>query len=269
MYNMSAVRITPVPIMGQRPLLYRMFEDAPKRGMGQLVSVNPNLQVQVNTGIEQYLFPVGLMAAGGASFLAGTALPPEAKSWTTLIGLALLGSGVGVLIYRGLNPASKGGSAPAPAPSGAIPASGGGAVAAPPPAFAAPPPDAFAALQISVLSPVSGQSVQAVGGFLGLGTKSIPMQVQLYNPSPVDVTFTLNFTWDEMPSLAGYNRGSFHGSKAFQVTLKAGQVQNQEFDLPIQADVTWSLMNVDTQIYSQRTPAENPQLLSNLTFSLT
>jgi len=266
MYDMPAVRITPVPIVGQRK---RMPYRLPPGRMGQLVTVSPNLQVQVNTGIEQYLFPVGLMAAGGASFLAGTALPEKAKPVTTLLGLALLGAGVGVLIYRGMKPAAAAGTPAAPPPAGAVPASGGAASAPPPPAYTAPAPDAFAAMQISVLSPTPDQQVQSVGGFLGLGTKSIPMQVQLYNPSSADVTLTLNFTWDEMPSLVGYDRGTYHGSKAFQVTVKAGQIQNQEFDLPIQTDVTWSLMNVDAQIYSQRTPADNPQLLSNLTFSVT
>lgn len=253
-----AIDLRPIPVRRALPV-YR----AADRKMGQLVTVNPRIDVSVNTGIEQYLFPIGLMAGGGATFVLGSAVPPSIKPITTVAGLALLASGVGVLLYRGMK-----GSAPAPAPG--APASGGVPVTSqtPPPAYQPAPQDAFRSIQIAVASPQSGQTISSSGGFLGLGSKSIPVQLQMYNPSPVDVTFNLNFSWDELPSLVGYDRGRYRGTQSFQVTLAAGQVQNQTFSLPIQADVSWSQMQADLQVYTQRTPQENQQLLSNLTFTV-
>lgn len=260
----SAIQIRQVPLRSYAPQAYR---PSPRK-LGQLVSVNPQVQVQVNTGIEQYLFPVGLMAGGGAAFIAGTALPEKSRFVTTIIGLALLAAGVGVLIYRGTKKPAAAPAAPtAPAPTGGTPISTTPGQA-PPAAFTPPPADAFSAIQVSVLSPAADQTIQSSGGFLGFGAKSIPIQVSMYNPSPVDVTFNLNFAWDEMPSLAGYDRGQYHGTQSYQVTIPAGQVQNQTFNLPVQADVTWSQMQCDVQVYTQRTPQENQQLLSNLTFTV-
>lgn len=260
----NAVQIRQVPLRSQAPPAYR---PAPRK-LGQLVSVNPQIQVAVNTGLEQYLFPVGLMLGGGASFLVGTAFPQSVRPFTTIAGLALVASGVGVLIYRGTKGSAPAPAAPAaPAPTGGTPVSTAPGQA-PPAAYTPPPTDAFAALQVSVLSPAPDQTIQASGGFLGFGTKSIPIQVSMYNPSPVDVTFNLNFAWDEMPSLAGYDRGQYHGTQTYQVTIPAGQVQNQTFSLPVQSDVTWSQMQCDVQVYTQRTPQENQQLLSNLTFTV-
>lgn len=264
----SAINMMPIPIRNQRPQVRAIPAYRPAaRRMGQLVTVNPQIQVSVNTGIEQYLFPVGLMAGGGASFLVGTAFPQSVRPITTILGLALVASGVGVLIYRGTK-----GSAPAAAPAPAAPTGGvpiaSGPGQAPPPSFTPPTQDAFAALQISVVSPQSGQTISSVGGFLGFGSKSIPIQLQMYNPSADPVTFNLNFAWDEMPSLAGYDRGQYHGTQSFQVTIPGGQVQNQTFNLTIQTDVSWSQMQADAQVYTQRTPQENQQLLANLTFTV-
>ncbi len=254
-----AIDLRPIPVRRTLPV-YR----AADRKMGQLVTVNPKIDVSVNTGIEQYLFPIGLMAGGGATFVLGSAVPPSIKPITTVAGLALLASGVGVLIYRGM----KGSAAPAPAPAAPSPSGGVPVSGQAPPAYQPAPQDAFRSIQISVASPQSGQTISSAGGFLDLGSKSIPVQLQMYNPSPIDVTFILNFSWDEMPSLAGYDRGQYHGTQSFQVRLGAGQVQNQTFSLPIQADVTWSQMQADLQVYTQRTPQENQQLLSNLTFTV-
>lgn len=77
--------------------------------LGQLVSVNPQVSVNVQTGLEKYLFPVGLMAAGGASFIVGTVIPPSLKVATTLAGLGLIGWGVFVLIKGGTGNGAAGG----------------------------------------------------------------------------------------------------------------------------------------------------------------
>lgn len=256
MFQPMAVNLKPIPIAAYPPV---------RRRMAQLVTVNPNVQVQVNTGIEQYLFPVGLMLAGGASFIVGTAVPKGFKSATTIAGVGLIAAGAGVLIYRGMK--SKAAAPAAPSPAGAVPVSSD----ASPPAFTPPPSDAFRALQLVIVSPQSGQQLSSVGGilgFLGIGQKSFPVQLRMYNPSSVDVTFNMDFAWDEYPSLGGYDRGHYSGSKSYQVSLGAGEQKNQTFDLPVRSDVSWSQIQVDLQMYTRRTPQETQQLLGNLTFTV-
>ncbi len=255
MFERPAVNIQSIPI--------RSFRPAPRR-LGQLVSLNPNVQVQVNTGLEQYLFPVGLMLGGGASFLVGTALPDGAKPATTLVGVGLILSGVGLLIYRGLNKPAA--AAPA-APSGGVPVSSGQN----PPAFTPPPPDAFRALQLVIVSPQADQQLSSEGGVLGwlTGQKTIPVQLRMYNPSSTPVTFNLDFAWDEYPSFGGYDRTHVQGAKSFQVSLGAGEQKNQTFDLPVQTSDTWSQIQASLQMYTRRTPQESQQLLGNLTFTVT
>jgi hypothetical protein len=261
----DTVQLRQVPLRGYAPQNYR---PAPRR-IGQLVSVNPQVTVAVNTGIEQYLFPVGLMLGGGASFLVGTAFPMGVRPYTTVVGLALVASGVGVLIYRGTKANPPAAAAPAaPAPTGGTPIAT--APGQPPPASFTPAPvDAFSTIQVSLISPQPDQTIQSAGGFLGVGTKNIPVQVSLYNPSAVDVTFNLNFAWDEMASLVGYSYTPAHGTQSFQVTIPAGQVQNQTFNLPVQSSPGWSQMQADLQVYTQRSPQDNQQLLQNITFTVT
>lgn len=233
----------------------------PPRRLAQLVTVNPNVNVSVNTGLEQYLFPAGLLAGGGAAFLIGTAVPSEYRKYSTMAGVALVIAGVGVLLYRGLKGKSDGAAAPQK------PASGGVAVDNPP-AFVPPSQDAFRTLQVAIVSPGPSQEIEHSGGFLGFGEKAIPVQLRMYNPAPSEVTFNLDFTWEEYPSFGGYDRGHFLGSKSFQVTLGAGEQKNQTFDLPIRSDLSWTQIQGSLQMYSRRTPVENQQLLGNVTFTV-
>jgi len=261
----QGVRIQSISLAAYRPPPARPFVRRPH--VGQLVSVSPNVQVSVNTGIEQYLFPVGLMAGGGAMFVLGTTIPDKLRFLTTLAGLGLLATGVGVLIYRG----TKGGGAAAapaapPPPSGGVPVDSSAPSA---PAFQPPTVDSFRSLQLQVVSPQPDQSISHSGGFLGFGSKTIPVQLRMFNPSGDQITFNLDFTWDEFPAFTGYDRGQYHGSTSFQVTLGANEEKNQTFDLPMQTDVSWTQMQVDMQIYKKRTPDEVQQMLSNITFTVT
>lgn len=249
--------LSPVSLRGPRPLQFGQ--------LGQLVSVNPNVNVSIQTGIEQYLFPAGLLAGGAGMFVLGTAIPKDVRPWTTIAGLALLGAGVGVLVYRGLK---KGGGAPAPAapatPSGGISTTTPGG----PPSFVPPSMDNFRTLQMEVVSPAPDQTIQSSGGFLFFGSKSIPVVLRLYNPASEEVTFNLDFAWDEFPGFTGYNRDIGRGTTSFQVKLGPGEEKNQTFDLPIQTTQSWTQMQVALAIYKKRTPVEVQQLLSNITFTV-
>lgn len=266
MLNERAVRLTPVRMAGFKS----HFE--PFR-MGQLVqlspTISPNIDIKVETGIEQYLLPIGLLGGGVAAFVLGTTLPKDWRRVTTLSGLALVAGGVGVFLYRGWKRSSP---APAPAapkapppPSGGVPVSTGDSA---PPAFTPPTNDAFNGLQFQVVSPAPDQTIQASGGFFVFGSKKIPVQLRMYNPSNEMVTFNLDFVWDEFPAVTGYDRGQFHGSQSFQVTLGPNEEKNQTFELPIQTDVSWTQIQAALAIFKKRTPLERDQLLANITFTV-
>ncbi len=244
--------------------------------VGQLVTlsptISPNIQLEIQTGIDQYLLPLGLMAGGVAAFVLGTALPKKVRPVATISGLVFVAGGIGVILYRSWKksqaaaPAAPAAPAPPPVPSGGVPVESGGTA---PPAFTPPTNDAFNGLQFQVVSPAPDQSISSSGGFLLFGSKKIPVQLRMYNPSNENVTFNLDFVWDELPGFTGYNRGQFHGSQSFQVTLGPNEEKNQTFDLPIQTDVSWTQMQVALGIFKKRTPLERDQLLSNITFTVT
>lgn len=254
--------IQPVRMAGTAPLL----RSSPRR-MAQLVSIAPDIHVDVNTGIEKYLFPIGLMAGGASMFILGTAIPMKLRWLTTLSGLGLMAGGVGILIYRGTGGGASGPAAPAaaPAPSGGTPVTPGASA----PAFQPPSTDDFAGLQIQVVSPAPDQSIAANGGFLGFGQKTIPMQLRIYNPAANSVTFNLDFSWMELPSFSGYDLAQHNGTYSAQVTVGAGEEKNQTFSLPIQTDVPWTQIQVALALNKKRTPSDNDQLLSNITFTVT
>lgn len=263
-------KIKPVRLAGYRPRPVCLTK------LGQLVTlsptISPNINVEVQTGLDQYLLPIGLMAGGVAAFVLGTALEKSARPVTTISGLTLVAGGVGVILYRSWKKASGAPAAPGQAPAAPALPSGGipvGTDAGSTPAFQPPSMSAFGSLQIQVVSPASEQSISSTGGFLFIGTKKIPVQLRMYNPSGEAVTFNLDFSWDEMPGFTGYSRGQYRGTTSFQVTLGPGEQKNQTFELPIQTDVTWTQIQAALAIYKKRTPAENAQLLSNITFTVT
>lgn len=230
--------------------------------LGQLVSVNPNVQLTIKTGIENYMFPIGLIAGGGASLLLGTAIPENFRSITTVIGLGLIGWGVYTLI-KGPGGASvpAGPSVPPPPPTGSAPATSS------PPAFTPPTASAFSQLQFQLLSPQPDQTIEHLGNIFT--SDRIPVVMMIYNPSGETVTFNLQFEWDEFPSIIGYNRAPNHGSKTFQMTLGPGEQKNETFELPYQSSgFGTTAMSVNLAIYKKRTPDENPFLLSNTTFNV-
>lgn len=265
----NAVRPMEVKVMG----IYRPAYAAPRSGqpgvparrMAQLVSVNPNVSVTVQTGLEKYLFPVGLMAAGGASFIVGTVIPPSLKVVTTLSGLGLIGWGVYVLIKGG----QSGGAAPVapaatpPPPTGATP------IEASPQPFVPPSIPAFNMVQIEMVSPLDSATIGNVGTFLGIGTPKIPIMLRFYNPTQEPVTFNLEFEWDEFAAVIGYNRASKHGTQVFQVSLGPGEEKNQEFDLVIQTSGYSSQIDVALSLYKKRLPNENRVLAMTRTFTVT
>lgn len=234
--------------------------------LGQLVTVNPNVQVTVQTGIEKYLFPVGLMAAGGAAFIVGTVIPKDYKLVTTLAGLGLIGWGVYVLIKGGTSgAAAPQPGAPAPTPP---PPTGATPVEASPQPFVPPSVPAFNQIQTELVSPAQDGNVSSVGTFLGIGTKKIPVLMRFYNPTSESVTFNLVFDWTEQGSSFGYSLSPLNGSKEFQVTLGPGEQKNQEFELPVVTSGSTGQMDVGLSVYKKRLPNENKFLIMTRTFTV-
>lgn len=232
--------------------------------MGQgLVTVNPKVNLTIQTGIEKYMFPIGLMAGGAASFLVGSVIPESFRPITTVVGLGLVGWGVYTLVKgggAGAAPAAPAGPPPPP-PAGATPATSS------PAAFTPPTQSAFSQLQFQVVSPQPDQTVEHLGNIFT--SDRIPVVMSIYNPSGETVTFNMNFEWDEFPSLVGYNRAPNHGSKSFQMSLGPNEQKNETFELPYQSSgFATSAMTVNLAIYKKRTPDENPMLLSNITFNV-
>jgi len=240
-----------------------VFSAHRKNGLGQnsLVTVNPKVDLTISTGLEKYMFPVGLMAGGAASFLVGSVIPESFRPVTTVIGLGLLGWGVYTLIKGGTAaPAAPAG--PTPPPSGATPTT------ASPQAFQPPTTSAFNTLQIQVVTPQPDQTIAHLGGLFS--SDRIPIVMSLFNPSSETVTFNLQFEWDEFPTFAGVNRGPNHGSQSFQVTLGPNEEKNQTFELPYQSSgFGTSSMGVSMAVYKKRTPNEAQQLVTNITFNVT
>lgn len=230
-------------------------------GQNSLVTVNPNVQLTIQTGIEKYMFPVGLMAGGAASFLIGSVIPESFRPITTVLGLGLVGWGVFVLIKGGTGSSAPGPATPPPSPTGAA------AAAASPTAFTPPTVSAFSRLQFELVSPKPDQTIEHLGNIFT--SDRIPVVVRMYNPTAETVTFNLDFEWDEFPSMIGYNRAPNHGSKAFQMTLGPNEEKNEPFELPYQSSgFATSAMSVNLAIYKKRTPDENPMLISNTTFNV-
>jgi hypothetical protein len=230
-------------------------------GQNSLVTVNPNVQLTIQTGIEKYMFPIGLMAGGAASFLIGSVIPEGFRPVTTILGLGLVGWGVYVLIKGGTGSAAAVPAAPPPPPTGAAPA------AASPAAFTPPTASAFNQLQFELVSPKPDQTIEHLGNIFT--SDRIPVVVRMYNPTAETVTFNLGFEWDEFPSMIGYNRASNHGAKAFQMTLGPNEEKNESFELPyMSSGFATSAMSVSMAIYKKRTPSENPMLISNTTFNV-
>lgn len=267
---MSPARPREVTLMGAYRPAYAApptLRPASPRGgrLAQLVSVNPNVNVNVQTGLEKYLFPVGLMAAGGASFIVGTVIPPSLKVVTTLSGLGLIGWGVFVLIKGGTSSGAAG-SAPAatpPPPTGATP------IEASPQPFVPPSQPAFSQVQIEMVSPIDNATISSVGTFLGIGTPKIPVMLRLFNPSQESVTFNLEFEWDEFATVADFSRASQHGTQVFQVSLGPGEEKNQEFDLVIVTGGYSSSISVALSLFKKRVPNENHFLVMTKTFTVT
>ncbi len=221
-----------------------------------------SIQLTIQTGIEKYMFPVGLMAGGAASFLIGSVIPESFRPVTTVIGLGLVGWGVYVLIKGGTGGASAGPAAPPPPPP-----TGAAAAAASPTAFRPPTVSAFSQLQFELVSPKPDQTIEHLGNLFS--SDRIPVVMRMYNPTAETVTFNLDFEWDEFPSLIGYNRAPNHGSKAFQMTLGPNEEKNEPFELPYQSSgFATSAMSVSLAVYKKRTPDENPMLISNTTFNV-
>lgn len=264
----GALQLISVPIAGTRVPIY-----APPRPrhlmasgskLGQLVTVSPNVQVTVQTGIEKYLFPVGLMAAGGASFLVGTTLPSAYKVVTTLAGVGLIGWGVYILIKGG----TGAGAAPPGAPATPTPPTGATSVETSPQPFVPPTVMAFNQLQSEMVSPGPDGNVSSVGTFLGIGTKKVPIVMRFYNPTKEPVTFHLAFDWDEQGSAFGYSLSPQHGSKEFQVTIGPEEQKNLDFELPIVTTGSTGQMNVGLSVSKKRVPNENKFLIMTRTFTV-
>jgi len=247
----SRAQVKPLSPFGQR--------------MGQsLVTVNPNVNLTVQTGIEKYMFPIGLMAGGAASFLVGSVIPESFRPITTIIGLGLVGWGVYTLLKGG-----PGGGAPSagPTPPPPPPPTGSSPATASPAAYTPPTASAFSQLQIQLTSPQPDQTIEHLGSLFS--SDRIPVVMMIYNPSGETVTFNMNFEWDEFPSMVGYNRAPNHGSKTFQMTLGPNEQKNETFELPYQSSgFATSAMSVNLAIYKQRTAGENPILISNTTFNV-
>lgn len=245
---------------------YPMAAFMPSRGnkLGQLVNVNPSVAVNIQTGLERFLFPVGLMAAGGASFVVGTVIPPSLKIVTTLSGLGLIGWGVYALIKGG--PGGTASSSPAatpPPPTGATP------IEASPQPFIPPSAPALGQIQIEMVSPLSGATLSSTGTFLGIGTPKMPILLRFYNPTRESLTFNLEFEWDEFAAVGDWNRDPQHGTQVFQVTVGPGEEKNQQFDLVIKTSGYSSSVDVALAIYKKRVPNENRMLAMTRTFTVT
>lgn len=265
----GALQLISVPIAGTRsrmihapPSPRHLMEHGSK--LGQLVTVNPNIQVTVQTGIEKYLFPAGLLAAGGAAFLVGTTVPPAYKVVTTLAGVGLIGWGVYVLIKGG----TSAGAAPSGAPAATPPPTGATPIETSPPPFIPPTVMAFNQLQSEMVSPGPDGNVSSVGTFLGIGTKKIPIVMRFYNPAKESVTFHLVFDWDEEGSAFGYSMSPQHGSKEFQVTLGPQEQTNLDFELPVVTTGSTGQMNVGLSVSKKRLPNENKFLIMTRTFTV-
>lgn len=265
--------LRPVSLRPQyRPMAYRPRLAQPFIEVKPQVSVPINAPISAPINIELGGLPlsIGLFAGAGLAFLIRGGVPdgwPKGVALFTGTGLAI--AGIVNLVFP------KKAAAPAPAP--AAPAA---PVGPPPPAsgavsddqkaggFTPPSIPAFTRAQIEIVSPAPDQEIAHSGTFLGIGTSKIPVVLRLYNPTDESVTLNLELEWDEFPSVIGYNRGSNHGTKAFQVTLAPHEERNEPFPLPIVSS-GWTSLSVALSIYKKRTPEENRFLVINETFSVT
>jgi hypothetical protein len=226
--------------------------------------------VSIQIGLGSLPLSIGLFAGAGVVFLVRSGLP---EGWpqtvATIAGAGLAVGGVANLIFPKAPPAPAAAAVPVkpgpvpppPPPSGAVePGKPGG--------FVPPTVPAFSRLVIEMVSPAPDQEVEHTGTFLGIGTKKIPVQLRLYNPTDESVTVNLDFEWDEMPSVIGYNLAPAHGAKSYQVTVGPQEERNEPFSLPMVGGFS-TTTTVALSVYKKRTPNENQFLMINRTFSVT
>lgn len=262
--------VRPVTLRPQyRPLPYKPRLAQPYVEIKPQVTIDkPSFSTPINIELGALPLSIGLFAGAGLAFLLRGGLPngwPKNVALFTGAGLAI-GGIVNLLLPK--KAASAAPSVPA-APAGpAAPASGIVSAEDKGSGFTPPSIPAFTRAQIEIVSPDMDQEIESTGTFLGIGTPKIPVQIRFYNPTDESVTFNLEFEWDEMPSVVGYNREPAHGSQSFQVTLAPREQRTEPFGLPMVGGFS-TATSVALAVYKKRTPAENRFLVINRTFSVT
>lgn len=218
--------------------------------LGQLVDIPESIEVQHQIDVKKQILPIGLIGAGGLAIVLGNQLPGAAKWVGMLAGAGLAGGGV-YLLFQGdgaANEALPPGTLPSDTPDS--PGTGPAPVEAQPP-FTPSEVDAFNLVEGEIVSPGWWDEIEAGGIF----TESYKVQVTVYNPSPVAVTFDLELDVEETPFYAPLNNAGemVTNNQVQTVTLAAGQQQNYVFTMDLQVPRLAAYAEVRATLYKRRT----------------
>lgn len=236
--------------------MYRARYAPPRRRMGQLVEVSPEVKVEAPIQIELGTLPlsVGLFAGSALAFLVRSGLPKGWPQTVALVGGGALGA-AGILNLVLPKAEATVPTRPSAAPS-IVPPGGVPVVTR---AYMPPSEDVFLAVTGRIASPSDLSTVN-----VGTGANSYPVRLQLQNPGSTPASFEALLVADENPSIGTETRSSL----PVQVTVPPGnEILEVDLEMPL---TSWGFyvdtVEVNLNLFKRRMPGSTPERLDSRKF---
>jgi hypothetical protein len=236
----------PIHLAGWRPA---------QKTIGQLVSVQPQVQVSAPIRVDLGALPLslGLFAGGAVMFVVRGQVP---EGWPQTLATV---AGVGLAIGGVVNLFTKKVEAQAQTPASAPPSAPGGPGQVTSEVVQVPRGSSFEAISGRITSPVDFTTVD-----LWPWQKSYPVRLQLTNGSVEPVSFTLELTASEDPQPFGSSQES---AAVVQVGLAPGETRNVDINMPITSwEAAVDYVDIVLVAKKRRSAGESPELIDQRSF---
>lgn len=249
-------------MLGQPPIPRRVaiagWRPAARR-MGDLVTVNPNVNVSAPISIDLGNLPLslGLFAGSTVVFVLKNELPKGAWRTGALIGaIGLAGFGVYNLFSKKQPAGQPANQTP---PAQATPATDVNGNPVTSQVVNIPTNRGFESISGRIISPTDFSTIDR-----WFWQKTYPVQIRLSNSSGEQVQFTLELTGQESPAPIGEDAVSPY---ALDVTLGPGETRDVDVDMPT-ATWGWNVTYVDVVLTAKkrRTAGDQPVMLDFKSF---
>lgn len=227
--------------------------------MGQLVQLEPkiefkpdvNVQAPLNIELGGLPLSIGLFVGSGLAFVMKPQLPEGlAQSIALVAGAGLAVAGVTNLLMPKAAASASAPVQPSAAPPVTVqPSAPAGGVSATP-GYKPSDQGAFDSISGRVSYPADTETVD-----IWPTASTYPLRVQVYNPSPIPVTFYLEIVADEAPHPFGEELRTTY---PIQVTIGGGETRDIDIAMPISS---WGplvdFVDIDLNVYKRRLPNED------------